>query len=159
MRRAQGGDHDAFGDLCLSLWPGLVALARSILVWQGDAEDTVQDVLIRAWAKLPELREPAAFSPWLKKSLLRECLRRAKRRRPSEDLSEVTLSGPPNQSTCNVTQALASLSPRQRAVVYLGDIQGLDDREIADLLNLRPTTVRVHRLHARDRLRQLLGAP
>ncbi|MDA8019961.1 MAG: sigma-70 family RNA polymerase sigma factor [Thermoanaerobaculia bacterium] len=155
--RARAGDQEAFGQLCLRHWSGLVALARSVLIDDAEAEDAVQDSLVHAWKKLPALRDPAAFSPWLKKSLLRDCIRRAKRRKKKVELSDLEIAGPPNQSNVDVPGALRTLSPRQRAVLFLGEVQGLEDREIANLLRLRPSTVRVHRARARERLQELLG--
>lgn len=161
VRQALNGDQEAYGELCLQNWSGLVTLARSVLVDDGDAEDAVQDVLVHGWKKLPALRDPSVFSSWLKKSLLRECIRRAKRRKQRStstfDPAAIEIADPPNQPSVDVPRALAELSPRQRAVVFLGEVRGLDDRQIADLLSIRQPTVRVHRLRARDRLRQLLG--
>ena len=64
VRRAMEGDRDAFSDLAAAHWRRLLALARSIVA-DLEAEDVVQDALIKAWKKLGSLREPKAFSAWL----------------------------------------------------------------------------------------------
>jgi RNA polymerase sigma-70 factor (ECF subfamily) len=62
----------------------------------------------------------------------------------------------PNQIDGDLVRALSQLSPRQRAVLHLGEIEGLTDEEVATTLGLRPATVRVHRQRGRQRLRQIL---
>lgn len=157
MIRARGGDDEAFGQLCTAHWARLVAMARVVLTDDTEAEDAVQDCLVHSWQKLPSLRDPRAFSAWLRKITLRECIRRAKRHIRHVEAFDEDCAQPPNQSTHNVAQALRELSPRQRAVVFLGDVQGQDDAAIARLLGVSSSTVRVHRKRARDRLSILLG--
>jgi RNA polymerase sigma factor (sigma-70 family) len=52
---------------------------------------------------------------------------------------------------------LLALSPRQRAVLWLSEFEGLADTAIAETLRLSEATVRVHRHRARARLRAFEG--
>ncbi|NUN52441.1 MAG: hypothetical protein HUU06_06605, partial [Planctomycetaceae bacterium] len=62
---AQKGDEEAFGRL-VRLRQGLVtALVASRVRGRSDVEDLAQDVFLRAWRRLPELREPERFTGWL----------------------------------------------------------------------------------------------
>jgi len=73
VARAAAGDAGAFSLLVELHWARLVRLARSVL-GEADAEDAVQDGLVVAWERLPSLREPAAFRPWVTRLVTRTCL-------------------------------------------------------------------------------------
>ena len=157
---AQNGDQEAFGAVVEASWLPLIKLARTVLAGAGDAEDVVQDALLTGWTRLPTLRQPAAFAGWIRKIVYRACLARLRAdRRAGVGLLPASASGStpstaPNQVTGDIGRALAALPPRQRAVIFLGDIEGYTDAEIAATLGLRRPTVRIHRMRARSRLRR-----
>ena len=155
--RARGGDRDAFGALVEEHWSGLVALARGILAGDGEAEDLVQEALLHAWARLWTLRRPERFGAWMRRSVARRCLTRARRRWPREELAELPVHDPPVADRLDAGRLLASLAPRQRAALYLTWIEGRTDLEAARLLGVRPATVRVHRHRGMERLRRMVG--
>lgn len=63
---AQGGDRAAFNELARHHRPLLFALAFLRTSHREEAEDLVQEVLLRAWQSLPTLQDPRLFLPWLK---------------------------------------------------------------------------------------------
>lgn len=159
VRRASQGDQAAFGVLVENHWARLVRLARSV-VGESDAEDAVQDGLLRAWRKLPQLAEPMAFGGWLSRVVVRVCLRRARSRR----LSLVALDAFPEPQTSSNLEAgidaarlLACLPPKQRAVMHLTVVEGMTDSEIAPLLGIAVSSVRAHRRRARERFERHLS--
>ena len=98
VRRARGGDRDAFGDLVERLWAELVALARGVLAADDEVEDLVQEALVHAWKRLWTLRRPESFRSWMRRIVTRRCLTAARRRRPQEPLAE-TAAGPSPMAT------------------------------------------------------------
>src|SRR4051812_13285415 len=91
VRRAQGGDHNAFDRIAGEIYDSLVAVAARILRDADRGEDAVQDALVLAWRDLPSLSDPDRFEAWVHRILVRACsdaLRRA-RRRPIEIILEV----------------------------------------------------------------------
>ena len=159
VRRASRGDQAAFGLLVESHWDRLVRLARSV-TGETDAEDAVQDGLIRAWRKLSQLTRPEAFGSWLGRIVVRVCLRRARSspmRVTSLEESMVPPSNPAPEAALDVGRLLASLPPRQRAVMHLTVVEGLTDSEIAPLLGITSSSVRAHRHRARLGLERLLA--
>jgi RNA polymerase sigma-70 factor (ECF subfamily) len=56
------------------------AVALSRLRDVEEAKDAVQDAFAKAWRRLDQLRDPAAFSPWLNSIVLSECSRRRRQR-------------------------------------------------------------------------------
>ncbi len=158
VRRAAGGDRGAFCALVEKEWEPLVRLARSV-VGDAEAEDAVQDALLTAWRQLATLREPAAFSAWISKMVLRRCLRRIRRGPawlPLAAAPEPRTETDP-ASNLDVERCLAVLAPRQRAVMHLTAVEGMSDREIAVLMDITAASVRSHRRRARERLSQLLN--
>lgn len=159
VRRASDGDQDAFGQLVEHHWARLVRLARSV-VGEAEAEDAVQDSLIRAWRKLPQLAEPAAFGSWVSRVVARVCFRRARSRAASFVPLDGTFeprSNPNPGAEMDVVRWLASLPPRQRAVMHLTVVEGMTDGEIAPLLGIAASSVRAHRHRARQRLESRLS--
>ena len=159
VRRARSGDRRAFGCLVERHWAGLVRLARSV-VGENEAEDAVQDGLIRAWRNLPRLKEPAAFGRWVSRVVVRVCLRQARKNRrrpvPLEAAAEPARESNPG-SGIDVWRLLAALPPRQRAVMHLTVVEGMTDSEIAPILGIAPSSVRAHRRRARQRIEQQLS--
>jgi RNA polymerase sigma-70 factor (ECF subfamily) len=158
VQRAVDGDREAFSDLAAAPWRRLLALARSIVA-DLEAEDVVQDGLIKAWKKLGSLREPRAFSAWLTRIVANAAIARARRRRffePIDGVAVAAVEGPVD-ARIDVGRLLHGLAPRQRAVLHLTTIEGFSDREIGEALGITSSSVRVHRLRARRRLAEMAG--
>jgi RNA polymerase sigma-70 factor (ECF subfamily) len=154
--RARSGDREAFGELVERHWSEMVALARTTLAGDAEAEDLVQEAFVHAWQRLASLRRPESFPAWLRRIVVRRCLRWARRNPPRQEIPEGAAAGP-GEERLDVARVLAALAPRQRAVIYLTEVEGWTPREAARILGLLPATVRVHRFRALKRLRLLLG--
>ena len=156
--RARSGDQAAFGLLVEHHWSRLVRLARSVS-GPADAEDAVQDALLLAWRKLYQLTEPTAFGSWLSRVVMRVCLKRARSRAwsfvPLETYREPQSTPNPGVAL-DVGRWLASLPPKQRAVMHLTVVEGMTDSEIAPLLGIAASSVRAHRHRARQHLKRHL---
>jgi RNA polymerase sigma-70 factor (ECF subfamily) len=141
------------------------------------AEDVVQSQFIRAYERIDQFDAGRPFGPWFLRSVVNSATTLASRLErfvpfdavdPSDDEAgwSARLSDPgPDpealfaraESREEVWQALAKLSPEQRATVVMHYYLELMDDEVAGRLGIAPATVR-WRLHAaRKRLRTLLG--
>ena len=157
VRRAMDGDREAFSDLAVIHWRRLVALARSIVA-DLEAEDVVQEGLLKAWRKLGTLREDRAFGAWLTRIVANTAVAKARRRRIFEPIDGVALKAVDSSvdHRIDVGRLLARLAPRQRAVLHLTTVEGLTDHEIGEALGISKSSVRVHRLRARRRLAEIV---
>jgi RNA polymerase sigma-70 factor (ECF subfamily) len=154
---AQGGDRRAFGSLVELHWAMLVRIARSV-VGDADAEDVVQEALVFAWRKLGNLSDATRFPSWATRIVFRRGLRRARRRRPEvalDALTDLATNSDPAGDVW-VWQVLSRLAPRQRAVLHLTVIEGMSDSEIATALGISASSVRVHRMRAREQVGKLM---
>jgi RNA polymerase sigma-70 factor, ECF subfamily len=154
---AQGGDRRAFGSLVELHWAMLVRLARSV-VGEANAEDLAQEALLVAWRKLGALSEPSRFPSWVTRIVFRRSLRRVRQRKPEVALESLGNPGhtPDTESGIYVWQMLSHLAPRQRAVLHLTVIEGMSDSEIGASLGISASSVRVHRMRAREQVGKLM---
>ncbi|MFQ5349711.1 MAG: RNA polymerase sigma factor [Thermoanaerobaculia bacterium] len=152
VERASGGDREAYGELVELIWPQLVALARTILAGDDEAEDVVQEALVHAWSRLASLRQAEKFPAWARRIVARRCFAHGRRKRPPAQIVPAT---PPESQLqrIDVARVLGRLAPRQRAVVYLTLVEGRSTSEAAAMLGILPATARVHRHRAMARLR------
>ena len=142
-----------------------------------DAEDTAQEVLVKALPHLAKLDEPAALSTWLYKAAKNRCWegrRKVSYRKevPLEDLMPgdaelaalLAASQDENPETSVLTnedherlrQAVLQLPPQYRIVLVLHDMEELDTELVARILNIQSGTVRVNLHRARLMLRRAM---
>jgi RNA polymerase sigma-70 factor (ECF subfamily) len=165
VRRAQQGDQRAFAELVERHQPRLFTLAARELGSAADAEDALQETMIRAWRALPRFRAEASFSTWLYRICLNAVAdQRARRARgsgvPLEDVLEPAdprdlimereLSG-------ELQRALAELDETYRTAVLLYDVLGRSYAEIAEVLAVPEGTVKSRIFRGRVELARLLG--
>ena len=157
VRRAKGGDREAFSELAAMHWRRLLALARSVVA-DLEAEDVVQEAFIKAWRKLGSLRNEAAFGAWLTRIVANAAVSHARRRRFFEPIDGVAVvaAGASLDDRIDVQRLLVRLAPRQRAVLHLTAVEGMTDHEISDFLGISKSSVRVHRLRGRRRLAEMV---
>ena len=73
VRRAQGGDQEAFADMVYAIADRFLAVSHRILSDIYLAEDATQQALLSVWQDLPQLRDPARFEAWSYRLLVRAC--------------------------------------------------------------------------------------
>lgn len=131
-------------------------LYRTALAYLGnpqEAEDAVQDTFLKFYEKAPKnLDNPAA---WLTRVLVNQCRDRLRspQRREVPLWDALPVSGPEEREEL---EELFSLPPEDRTVIHLFYYENYTTEEIANILNVRPGTVRSRLSRARARLRTLL---
>jgi RNA polymerase sigma factor (sigma-70 family) len=82
VTRAQAGDLDAYGRLVAATQTMTYGVAYGVLRDTGLAQDAMQEAYLRAFRRLADLKEPAAFAGWLRRTVITVALnmRRARRR-------------------------------------------------------------------------------
>lgn len=161
---AKAGDRVAFGrlyDLYARAVHG-VLLARVPL---GEADDLVQDVFLRALARLHTLRQPERFGAWLT-AIARNCANDFHRHRPEEaevstdldDAMEPTSDAGPTSGSeaAAILTAIRSLPQAYRETLLLRLVEGMTGPEIALRTGLTPGSVRVNLHRGMQQLRAKL---
>jgi len=153
--------HAAFGQLVSQSQHIAFGLALASLRDVDEAKDAAQEAFVTAWHRLRQLRDPAAFTSWLKAIVQTACSRlRRKRALASDNLSvqpSVEADDRHMDYQAVVAAALERLPEGERHVTVLFYFLGFTLPQIAKLLRLKPGTVG-KRLHS-ARLRIRRGLP
>jgi RNA polymerase sigma-70 factor (ECF subfamily) len=133
--------------------------AWRILGEKSDAEDITQEVFLRLY-KTKE--EPSA--PWIYRITVNLCLDQIRKRKPqaTESTLETLQSSQPNpeqqleleQKQQRLARLIAKLPERERACLVLRDLEGLNSREVASILDCTEETVRTSIHRAKEKLKQ-----
>jgi RNA polymerase sigma-70 factor (sigma-E family) len=145
----RAAEAEAFAGFVRARYGSLLRFAFLLTADRGHAEDLVQDGLARTYGAWGRLREPAAADAYTRTTLVRLAVR-ARRRRWR---GETPTSALPDRAggdgddrdldlAESVRAALATLPPDQRAVLVLRYYDDRTEREIADLLDCSPGTVK-----------------
>ena len=163
----RGGDGALEGAVEL-LQRAVFAFSMRVCGQQQDAEDTMQEVLVKSLPYLSKFDNSRALATWLYKVAKNRCLmnRRKSTFAPKEELSLEELM--PNQEELErldgltsitpegsaisgeqgqrLREAIRYLPPHYRIILVLRDMEGFTDEEVGEITGLRPGTIRV-RLH------------
>jgi RNA polymerase sigma-70 factor (ECF subfamily) len=176
ITRALARDAVALAEIMRRNNRRLYRAAWGILRDEQEAEDAVQDCYLKAFAALPGFRGEAALSTWLTRIAINEALMRRRRRqsqaaaignvvplRPEEmPAAEEDPAGSPESAAMRaqlrpyLESAVGGLPEDQRAVFVLRALEELSVEETAQLLDLKPETVRTRFLRARRKLQERL---
>jgi RNA polymerase sigma-70 factor (ECF subfamily) len=138
------------GDLFAALW--LITRNRH------EAEELAQDAFLRLWERWDRVAAMDDPEGYLYRTAMNAF--RSRSRRASLALRHIARPRPVDDAFAGVerremlVQALASLTPRERAAVVLTDVLGYSSEEAGRWLRIKPVTVRVLASRGRGRLRQ-----
>ncbi|MGI8499110.1 MAG: RNA polymerase sigma factor [Gemmatimonadaceae bacterium] len=164
MLAAQRGSREAFELLVRAHQQRAYAVARAIVGTHEDAEDAVQDAFLHAYRALDRFRPEQPFGAWLHRIVANAALDVGRRRkvRDADSLPEsVTMPfrdpAESDELRRRLSEGLAGLSDRQRAVIVMHDVEGFTHAEIGDMIGMPEGTARSDLHHARVALRRVLG--
>lgn len=127
-------------------------IAKSILIYDCDCEDAVQEAVLKAFSKLRSLREERYFKTWLIRILINECYRKKKAESKIVPFEEYAACEPANNDNYSyLYQAVLSLKEPIRIVIVLHYIEGYSVEEIGKILKIPSGTVK-SRLHTGRKL-------
>lgn len=184
VKAAAAGDETAMEQLLMRAQQ--VAYRFSLLVCghAHDAEDVMQDALIRTYKHVGTIKDPSAFRTWLFRTVRNACLMK-RRKRVDEPARVESLDAPggahgdedgtqardvaahtkgPDDLAINswlgreLRTALAKLPPGYRMIVILREMEGLSTREVAEVTRMTENNVKTRLHRARVMLRESLEA-
>lgn len=147
-------DKQTFTTLVLESEDTLYRVAWSILRNSADAEDAVQEAVLRAWEKLNSLRQPQYFRTWLTRILIRECYRLRRAGSLIIPLEELPETAAPDSG--EIWRSLQTLPEALRLPVVLHYVEGYNVAETGAILRLPAGTVKSRLSRARSALRMEL---
>ena len=173
VSKAMGGDRQALEDLVKMHWGNIYRMMYYRTFSRPDAEDLTQEVFLRAFTRLGQLKDGDAFRPWLyriavnlardhgRKKILRSIMGRLSTEEPLDNQESETQTTPSNLDILlrkefwdQVRRFTQSLPRRQREVFLLRFMDHLTVRETAQVLNKSESTVKTHLYRAIARFQQ-----
>jgi RNA polymerase sigma-70 factor (ECF subfamily) len=145
--RARAGSSEALDELLARHWDQACRTATLIAGDPIAAEDVAQEAMLAAIKGLPRFDARRRFGPWLHRITVNKALdhlRAAKRRPQTAELPAELLgqTGSPAEADPELTGALSSLEPEDRAIVVLRHVLDYRSPEIGEMLGLPAGTVR-----------------
>jgi RNA polymerase sigma-70 factor (sigma-E family) len=145
----EAGLRSRLADAYVRSAPGGIRLAYLLTGDRAVAEDLVQEAFIRFVGRFQFLRDPDAFEPYLRRTIVnlsknhfrRRAVERAYLEREGRRIEHVS-TDPDVATYDSLRSALLRLPPRQRTALVLRHFEDLPDAMIAELLRCRPATVR-----------------
>ncbi len=179
VSRCQKGDYSAFDALVTKHRGRVFAMIQNMVKNEADSWDLAQEVFVKVWKALPKFEARARFSTWMYRithNVVYDWMRKrkiesagdlddnlldreviaagaqaapAQAARPDDALSQGELRA-------TIEGALQRLSPEHREAILLREVQGLEYKEIADVMDCSIGTVMSRLFYARKKLQSLL---
>ena len=177
---AVSGDSAAMERLLMRAQDTAWRFSMTVCGNADDAEDAMQEALIKTYRHVSRIREPEAFRPWLYRTVRNACLMGRRKRagepsrlqsidellRDSAEAAGARLPHPgqdPEQLAGHAAlqrrlrRAIRDLPPRYRAIIFLREMEGLSTREVATALGISEDTVKTRLHRARVALQTALA--
>jgi len=171
IEKARGGDDQAFNRVVVAYRKKIMGTIARLIGRPEDVEDVAQEVFVRLYFSLDQLRAAEVFEPWLYRLTVNaayDYLRRKKRRHEvrMSDLSEeqVTLadaaaSGKVRQEEVRragvrefVSELLDAVSEEDRILLTLKEVEGLSLKELEQIYQVNENALKVRLFRARQRV-------
>ena len=177
IQKAQAGDDAAFNRVVLAYRKRILGTIARLIGRPEDVEDVAQEVFLRLYFSLDQLRTAEVFEPWLYRLTVNasyDYLRRQRRRNESRmaDLSEqqvimadATAGGKQNTEQQRRNQAkelvdylLESVSEEDRILLTLKEVEGLSLKELEKIYSVNENALKVRLFRARQRVLKAFDA-
>jgi RNA polymerase sigma-70 factor (ECF subfamily) len=165
--RAQQGDRSAHEAIVNQYSTMVFRLVSRFFRYREDVEDIAQDVFLKLFARIDQVRPDENFPGWLARVTVNTCydeLRKTRRRREAmetygpEMAGEQTVAPQEPDSIGKARLALQRLDPKLRIPLVLKEVEEMSVEEIAKTMGLTQTNVKVRLFRARKKLQGMLGA-
>jgi len=177
IRRAQNGDSAAFNDVVIAYRKRILGTIARLIARPEDVEDVAQEVFLRLYFSLDQLRTPEVFEPWLYRLTVNasyDYLRKQRRRMESRmsDLSEqqvvmadAAAGGKVDHEKQEqkrvretVDALLGAVSEDDRILLTLKEVEGLSLKELEKIYRVNENALKVRLFRARQRVLKAFGS-
>jgi len=171
IERARKGDEAAFNQIVAAYRKRILGTISRLIGHPEDVEDVGQEVFVRLYYSLDQLRTPEVFEPWMYRLTVNaayDYMRRRKRRRESRmsDLSEqqvmmadAAAGGKEREEEVRragirefVQSLLGGISEEDRALLILKEVEGLSLKEMEQIYKVNESALKVRLFRARQRV-------
>ncbi|MBQ7184133.1 MAG: RNA polymerase sigma factor [Clostridia bacterium] len=149
-------DKNAFEQMVMDELPGLYRIAQGILRHPADAQDAVQQAVLKAWERLGTIR-PGTGKAYLTRIVINQCrdIQRARRRVVPSDV--IPDRAEPLSRLMELREAVDRLPEKLRIPFLLVYMEGHSTREAADIAGITEFALKSRLKRARKKLQLALG--
>lgn len=172
IQEAVRGSQQAFRVIVEANQGFVYAVAFRFVNDSQEAEDITQEVFVRLWKNLHTYKHEVKLTTWLYKIVTNRCLdflksRHGRQRKNSVDVDQhqgIAAHSTPEkefqqQELSKIVHAAADeLTPKQKAVFILRDLEGLSQEEVSEALNMTTGNVKSNLFYARQKMTEKLKA-
>jgi RNA polymerase sigma-70 factor (ECF subfamily) len=167
IEECKRGNPGSFGKLIEAISPFAFSVAYRMIGNEEDAKDIVQDAMVVIYQKIEKLKSPDRFKIWAYKIVLNKCYDKLRSRKRTnefspdektwETIANITSSADISEmeyrETVHIIEVLTErLSPVQKAVFILGNLEGLDNAEISGITGMSSRNVKASLYYARKKM-------
>ncbi len=165
IEKAAAGDMDAFEEIYKTFSSTVFTIALNVTRDRLDAEEAAQDVFVKIFRKLRDFKFESSFGTWIYRITINTAINkyhaRSRNKQNTQDFkSSGEVAGPDaakdkydkEDAGSKVAGLLRSLSPEHRSCIVLRELEGLDYKEMAEVLRVPLNTVRSRLKRARQAL-------
>ena len=164
IEECKDGNYNNFRKLVELTSPFAFSVAFRMLGDEDLAKDAVQETMVTVWQKIESIRSAEVYNTWVYRIVLNKCydqLRRKKRsiedaadektwKHLSENISQQPYSRLENEENAKIIAVLTGkLSPKQKAVFILSDLEGMSSDEISEITGYGKSAIKANLYHAR----------
>jgi RNA polymerase sigma-70 factor (ECF subfamily) len=179
VRRCQAGDTEAFDELVTRYRTRIFSMIYNMVHSEQDAWDLAQDSFLKAWKSIKRFRGRSSFYTWIYRIVMNVTIDWLRKKHVKggdtefDDATQLREIDPASKTVpkmealpyemmerdeirTRIDKAIAQLSPEQRAVILMKEIEGMQYHEIAEGLGCSIGTVMSRLFYARKKLQTLL---
>ncbi|WBV62011.1 sigma-70 family RNA polymerase sigma factor [Chryseobacterium camelliae] len=155
--------QDTFKNTVFILKDEMYRFAKRFVMSSDEAEDVVQDLMIRFWQKKEELGQFGNLKSYVLKAVRNECLNRLKHHDVKLGFADMQLhrselySMEVNNLKEQIVGYINQLPEKQRMVIHLKDVEEYEVSEIAEMLEMEENAVRVNLMRARQKVKEQIS--
>ena len=166
--RAQAGDRAAYETIVNQFAPTVFRLISRFFRMREDVEDLAQDVFLKLYARIDQIRPDDNFPGWLARVTVNTAydeLRKNRRRKVAFEtygpliVTETPGIVPEPDKFGKMRVALEGLDPKFKVPLVLKEVEEMSVEEIARTMGITQTNVKVRLFRARKKLGEILGGP
>ena len=164
IEECRGGNFNNFRKLVELTSPFAYSVAFRMLGDEDQAKDIVQETMVTIWQKLKKIKSAEVYKTWIYRIAVNKCYDEIRKRKRTPEhiadepawrlISNKISEGPSSLLEDNETSKVISLlteklSPKQKAVFILSDLEEMSNGDISEITGLSKSAVKANLYHAR----------
>lgn len=160
----RGGNFNNFRKLVELSSPMAYSVAFRMLGDEDQAKDIVQETMVVIWQKIERIKSPEGYHKWLYRIVMNKCYDEMRKRKRNPEfiaddqaweqianrMAEEPSRSLENRETAQIIGILTDkLSPKQKAVFILSDLEGMPNDEISEITGISKSAIKANLYHAR----------